>query len=97
LAKLIYAEHAFRCFERIFEFTAQTDPQLALSVVDDIADAIAVLKRHPLIGRPAEHGRNELMISRGKGGYVALYRYDELRDIVFILAIRHQREAGYGD
>ena len=37
----------------------------------------------------------ELVISRGKTGYVALYRYDEARDIVFVLALRHQREAGF--
>jgi hypothetical protein len=44
-----------------------------------------------------EGGRNELPISRGKTGYVALYRYNELLDTVFVLAIRHQREAGYSD
>ena len=34
------------------------------------------------------------MISRGKTGYIALYRYDEIRDAVRVLAIRHQREIG---
>jgi len=29
-------------------------------------------------------------------GYVALYRYIEQADTVFVLAIRSQREAGYG-
>jgi len=54
-----------------------------------------MLQDHPLVGRIVEDGRRELVISRGKTGYVALYRYDEARDIVFVLALRHQREAGF--
>jgi plasmid stabilization system protein ParE len=38
-----------------------------------------------------------LVISRGRSGYVAMYRYDAARDIVFVLRIRHQREAGFVD
>jgi plasmid stabilization system protein ParE len=37
----------------------------------------------------------ELVISRGRTGYLALYDYEEKSDAVLILAIRHQREAGY--
>jgi plasmid stabilization system protein ParE len=57
--------------------------------------AVAVLMRHPLIGRPVEFDLRELVISRGRTGYVALYSFEEERDAVLILAIRHQREAGY--
>jgi len=48
-----------------------------------------------LIGRPVESNYRELVISRGRSGYIALYRYHETRDVVLVLAIRHQREAGY--
>lgn len=37
----------------------------------------------------------ELVISYGRTGYVALYRFLPLRDEVRVLAIRHQREIGY--
>lgn len=37
----------------------------------------------------------ELVISRGRSGYVALYRYLPRRDRIDVLAIRRQREAGY--
>lgn len=33
--------------------------------------------------------------SRGKHGYIALYRFEEMHDVVRVLALRHQREAGY--
>jgi plasmid stabilization system protein ParE len=95
LAKLIYSKGALNNFERILEFLLEAEPALAYRVIDNIADAIEILQRHPLIGRPLENEKHELLISRGKTGYVALYRYDESLDIVFVLALRHQREAGY--
>ena len=39
----------------------------------------------------------ELVITYGASGYLALYRYDSKPDVVRILRIRHQREAGYRD
>jgi plasmid stabilization system protein ParE len=54
-----------------------------------------MLKRHPLMGRPAEQGLRELLISRGRSGYIALYRYDAKTDTVLVLRVRHQREAGF--
>ena len=47
------------------------------------------------MGRPAEQGLRELVISRGRSGYVVLYRFDAAGDVVRLLAIRHQRESGY--
>lgn len=60
-----------------------------------ITEAVQVLENHPLIGRPAEHGLRELVISRSQSGYLALYSHEPEHDIVLVLAIRHQREAGY--
>ena len=37
----------------------------------------------------------ELVISRGRSGYVALYSFEPVHDACLILAVRHQREAGY--
>ena len=60
-----------------------------------IVQAVQVLARSPLIGRPARGGKQELVIGRGARGYVALYRYVRGLDTVFVLAVRAQREAGY--
>jgi len=95
LALIVYSSQAFRDFERIFDFIAGDDASLGATVVDAIREAISILERHPLIGRPAEQGLRELLISRGKSGYVAFYRYIERADVVLVLALRHQREAGY--
>jgi plasmid stabilization system protein ParE len=54
-----------------------------------------MLEHHPLIGRPVRGNASELIISFGRTGYVAFYRYVPLRREVRILAIRHQRELDY--
>ncbi len=63
----------------------------------EIVDALELLTRHPLIGRRVESGRRELVIGRGSRGYVALYVHDAIDDVVAVLALRSQREAGYAD
>ncbi len=95
MAKLIYSERAFADLERLTDFLIETDPSAAAETVGLIEEAVELLRRHPLIGRPVEYGLWELIISRGRTGYVALYSFEEDRDAVLVLAIRHQREAGY--
>jgi plasmid stabilization system protein ParE len=95
MAKLIYSERAFADPERLTDFLVAGDPPAAAETAALIEEAIALLKRHPLLGRPVEHEMRQLVISRGRTGYVALYSLEEEQDVILILAIRHQREAGY--
>lgn len=92
---MIYSEQALDDLERLTDFLLETDVDAALETVSLIEEAVIILSRHPLVGRPVEHGFRELIISRGRTGYVALYSYEENVDVVLILAVRHQREAGY--
>ena len=82
-------------FERIFDHLARYDVDAAPSRIREIIQAIAVLDPNPLIGRPVHEDKRELVIGRRSRGYVALYRYVAEIDTVFVLALRHQREAGY--
>lgn len=95
MAKLIYAERAFADLDRLVDFLVGSDPAAALATVDLICEAAEILTNHPLIGRSIDGGFRELVISRGHAGYIALYSYEEAHDMVLILAVRHQREAGY--
>jgi len=81
--------------ERLTDFLLQTAPESAPETVEIILDAFQILARHPRIGRPLPEGLRELVISRGRSGYLALYSHDESADIALILAIRHQREDEY--
>ena len=95
MAALVYSSRALDHIERAFEFLAQTDPAAALNAATAIQSAVATLAAHPLIGRRIEGEIRELVISFGKSGYVAMYRFIPHLDVVRVLAIRHQRELDY--
>jgi plasmid stabilization system protein ParE len=95
LATLSYSDRALADLERLTDFLLASDALAASETVDLIAEAVGLLSRHPLIGRPVEWGLRELVISRGRTGYVALYSVEDEHHAVLVLAIRHQREAGY--
>ena len=94
MAQLIYASRSLADLDRLVDFLLEADDD-ATDVVRLIAEAVDVLANHPLMGRPVEQGLRELVISQGKSGYVALYSYEREKDVVLLLAIRHQKEAGY--
>lgn len=81
--------------ERLALFLRDNDAQAALETGPSLMRGLAVLKEHPLIGRKVEAGLRELVLARGKSGYIALYDFDVANDRVIIQAIRHQREEGY--
>lgn len=82
-------------FDRFFDHLAQFDIPDTGPRVSDIVQALQVLTHSPLIGRRVKGGKRELVIGRGSGGYLALYRHVADIDTVFVLAVRSQREAGY--
>lgn len=95
MAQITFSRRAVEDFERVFEFYAENDPDLARAQVQAIRDAISMLGDHPLIGRLVKHGLRELVVSRGKTGFIALYRFSPHPDVVIVLRVRHQRELGY--
>jgi plasmid stabilization system protein ParE len=97
MARLVLAPQAALDLKRLTEFLLDTDPDAANETAAILIDGLSILKQHPLVGRIAEQGYRELVISRRHTGYVALYSYDTTRNIALILAIRHQRESGFVD
>lgn len=71
------------------------DSANGLKRMQQIVAAIDVSADNPLIGRALENSLHELVIGRGADGYVALYKYLAGLDVVLVLALRGQREAGY--
>ena len=95
MARLSYSARALGDLERLVDFLVDSDPVAASGTVALIMQAVQIVEDHPMIGRPCEADLRELVISRGRSGYLALYDFVESEDVVLILAIRHQREAGY--
>lgn len=93
--ELQYTEQALADIERVCDFLLAFDPVAAPDTANIILEALNILTHSPEIGRKVAYGNRELVISRGRTGYLALYRFLPARQRVLVLAVRHQREAGY--
>ena len=96
---IVFDAEVLADLERIFEFNVARDPASALRHIEKIRDAVLILDEHPGIGRAIESGSalRELVISHGHSGYIALYEFSPAGDVIRVVAVRHQREAGYLD
>jgi len=95
MIELVYTEQALVDLERLSDFLVESDPQAANDTAVLIFEALEILAIHPEIGRKVHFGQRELVISRGRTGYLALYRFLPHIDRILVLALRHQRESGY--
>lgn len=95
MSRIEFAPEVTDDFERILEHALKHEAADAQSRIEGVIAAIDALERNPLIGRPAGPELRELVIGRRERGYVALYRYVPELDIILVLAVRSQKEAGY--
>lgn len=95
MARIELAPQVTEDLDRILDHLKTYQVEHIAQRIDEIIAALEVLRHNPLIGRPVSDGQRELVIGRDARGYLALYRYESLMDMVFILAVRSQREAGY--
>lgn len=90
-----FAPTALHDLERLREFLRPKNPVAAKRAAIAITRAIQALAQHPQLGRPVEDmdgEYRELLIDFGDSGYITLYRHEG--DVVTVLALRHQKEAG---
>lgn len=97
MTRLVITSRAAADIERLGEFLLESIPHEAVKTADIVFDGLVVLITHPGIGRPVGANLRELVISRGRSGYLALYAYDDVADTVAVVAVRHQRESGYAE
>lgn len=97
MPRVFLSQAAFDDLLRLEEFLAESEDPMAGELLDFILDALHVLTHQPGIGRPVEGGLRELIISRRRSGYLARYEFDQVRDLVLVARIRHQRESGYSE
>lgn len=96
-----FAREAEEDLVRLYEFILDrdvTDWALAERALEAVRHAISGLEHSPFSYRKASGGGSpflrELVIPFGSAGCVALFEI-EGRDVVTILAVRHQREDDY--
>ncbi|MEO8133569.1 MAG: type II toxin-antitoxin system RelE/ParE family toxin [Betaproteobacteria bacterium] len=97
MAQVIVTEGAALGLERCRRFLAGNNQPAARRAGQAIERQFAMLETNPDVGRPLPElpELRELLIDFGDSGYVALYRYEPAADAVYVLAFRHQKEAGY--
>ena len=93
--RVSFAPAALRDLERLRAFLRPKSPAAARRAAAAISEAVRGLGQHPRIGRPVQEmpEYRELLIDFGDSGYVTQYRHEG--DQVTVLALQHQREAGY--
>jgi plasmid stabilization system protein ParE len=97
LPRIVVTEGAAIGLDRCHRFLARKSPTAARRAAEAIERSLLRLETTPHIGRPYRDlpEFRELVISFGDSGYVALYRYEEADDTIYVVAFRHQKEAGY--
>lgn len=97
MPQVIITQRAAAGLTRCREFLAHKNPLAAVKAGKVLEAHFEQLENTPEIGRPFLELPilRELMIEFGDSGYVALYRYEKIEDCVYVLAFRHQKEAGY--
>lgn len=97
MPRVIITEGAVQGLERCRHFLAEKNPKATKHAGQAIERQSALLETEPAIGRPLDDlpELRELIIPFGDTGYIALYRYEADVDSIYVLAFRHQREAGY--
>lgn len=96
MPRIIFAPAAIRDMQRLRDFLHPKNADAARRAGEAIRQGVKALGVYPRMGRMVDdlpEQYREWLIDFGDSGYVARYRVDD--DAVTILAIRHQREAGY--
>lgn len=96
MSRLIWSPSALRDVQRLHRFLVQKDEKSASRAIKAIRSGVKILARQPEVGRPVvglEPEFREWLIDFGNSGYVALYRIEN--GLATVLAVRHQKEAGY--
>lgn len=96
MSSLIWTPEALGDIQRLYRFLAGKNPSIATKAITVIREYAKYLIDQPEIGRPMEgmeRNYRELLMKHGRSGYLLFYRLDGKQ--VVILAVRHQKEAGY--
>lgn len=94
--RLLWTPNALQGVQKAYRFLAEKDPDAAMAAAGAIRRQAVILQKFPSAGRPADDldpEHRELLIPFGATGYVLIYEVRD--DAILVLAVRHQKEAGY--
>ncbi|PKG97977.1 type II toxin-antitoxin system RelE/ParE family toxin [Paraglaciecola sp. MB-3u-78] len=97
MSQIVVTQNAAQGLEICRLFLAEKNPLAATHAGQIIIKHFQLLEQNPQLGKSLNDDSElyELIIGFGDSGYVALYRYDPVSDVVYLLAFKHQKQAGY--
>lgn len=97
MPRVIITQNASQGIARCRGFIGAINPAAARRAGVAIEKQLLLLEANAELGRPFLEMLEfrELLVGFGDSGYVLLYRFEPQEDVVYVLAFRHQKEAGY--
>lgn len=95
MRKIVWLDQAVDDLVRLREFIGDKNQEAAKRAVVTIKNTIRILTDYPDIIHPVEDlpDFHDLIVPFGAGSYITRYRLEE--DTVYIVGIRHSKEAGF--
>lgn len=93
--KIAWLPGAILDLQRFNDFLRPLDPEAAKKAVALIKKTVKLLDSNPYLGKPVEDlpDYRDVIIPFGSAGYVLRYRV--MGETIFIVAVRHTKEAGF--
>lgn len=76
----------------LFDFIAEENPAAARRVIQDLFDRVEGLAEHPLMGRRLSEAVDPSLRKLVVGNYIVVYQVNEIRETVWVVAVRHHRQ-----
>jgi plasmid stabilization system protein ParE len=103
MAKIVLSDEVIAKLLEIEAYYMERDENVAKRAVETVFSKLRKIADRPLTGRPQltfpelnSPELREAVIPFGDSGFLALYRIDRAEDSIVILALKHQREEGFG-
>lgn len=90
--QILWSDSALERVTEFLDFIAEDNPPAAQRVAADLFRRTGVLAEQPRLGRVLSEGINPDLRRLVIGRYVVVYRVQEARQTVTIVAVRHSRE-----
>jgi len=90
--QVVWSESALERITEFLDFIAEENPASARRVIQDLFARVQVLADHPRLGRLLSADVDADLRRLVVGDYIAVYRIQESRKIISIVAVRHSRQ-----
>jgi len=88
-----FSRRALSQIDEIFGYIASENPRAAAAVVEKIETVVTLIGRNPAIGRRTNI-RDVRVFRPSPYPYLIFYRWNEARDEVIVLRVRHSARRG---